>query len=349
MKRSVLIIDNSPSTREHTSSILQLGGYEVYEAQDGKSGVEIALREIPDLIICDVIMPGLDGSGVFHVLGKNPTTASIPFIFQGPKASVTEIRMGMNLGADDYLIKPFEGAELLQVLEVRLNRRALLRGLLEPDPEQVAMIFRQEPSLPEVEQLTENRIRRLMRRKEVIYMEGQNPTDIYYISRGLIKTYRTNRDGKELITRFHRAGDFIGHLSVLRNTVYEENAEVVAEAEVGFISRNEFLMMVHSNHDVSSKLIHMLANQLGDSETRLLGIAYDSVRQKVAQALLQMARHQTEDGKPIRMARRDISGLIGTATESLNRTLADFKDEGLINIQQDGIQILNSNKLERIR
>ena len=74
-----------------------------------------------------------------------------------------------------------------------------------------------------------------------------------------------------------------------------------------------------------------------------------SVRQKVAQALLQMARHQTEDGRPIRMARRDISGLIGTATESLNRTLADFKDEGLISIQQEGIQILNQIKLERIR
>ena len=146
-----------------------------------------------------------------------------------------------------------------------------------------------------------------------------------------------------------RSGDFVGHLAVLRNTPYEENAEVVAEAEIGFISKNDFLMMLHRNHEVSSKLIHMLANQLGDSEMRLLGIAYDSVRQKVAQALLQMARHQTEDGRPIRMARRDISGLIGTATESLNRTLADFKDEGLISIQQEGIQILNQIKLERIR
>ena len=319
------------------------------EAPDGKAGLEVAMRETPDLILCDITMPGLDGSGVFHVLGKNPETASIPFIFQGQKASIGDIRHGMNLGADDFLIKPFEGAELLQVLEVRMNRRELIRGNGTPDPEKVEMIFRQEPNLPEIEQLTENRIRRVMRRKEIIYMEGQNPTDIYYITRGLVKTYKTNKDGKELITRFHRSGDFIGHLSILKNTSYDENAEVVSEAEIGFISKNDFLQMIHANNDVSSKFIHLLAMQLSDTENRLLGIAYDSVRQKVAQALLHVGRQQTEDGKPIRMARRDLSGMIGTATESLNRTLADFKDEGLITIQPEGIQIVNPAKLERMR
>lgn len=349
MNKRILVIDSTAATRENTVSILRLGGYEVFEAADGKSGVENALRETPDLILCDIMMPGLDGSGVFHVLGKNQETAAIPFIFQGQKASVNEIRNGMNLGADDFLIKPFEGAELLQVLEVRLNRRELIRGSNAPDPEKVEMIFREEPRLPEFEQLTESRIRRVMRRKEVIYMEGQNPTDVYYITKGLVKSYKTNKDGKELITRFHRAGDFIGHMAILRNMAYDENAEVVSEAEIGFLSKSDFLMMIHGNNEVSSKLIHMLALQLGESENRLLGIAYDSVRQKVAQALLHVQRQQTADGKPIRMARRDLSGMIGTATESLNRTLADFKDEGLISIQQDGIQILNPTKLERMR
>lgn len=349
MNKKILVIDTTPSTRESTSSILRLGGFEVVGAADGKSGIESALRETPDLILCDIAMPGLDGSGVFHVLGKNPETVAIPFIFQGQKASVNEIRNGMNLGADDFLIKPFEGAELLQVIEVRMNRRQLIRGSYIPDPEKVEMIFREEPHLKEFAQLTESRIRRVMRRKEVIYMEGQNPTDIYYITKGLVKSYKTNKDGKELITRFHRAGDFIGHLAILRNTAYDENAEVVSEAEIGFLSKSDFLMMIHGNNGVSSKLIHLLALQLGDTENRLLGIAYDSVRQKVAQALLQVVRQQTENGKPIRMARRDLSGMIGTATESLNRTLADFKDEGLISIQQDGIQILNAAKLERMR
>ena len=93
----------------------------------------------------------------------------------------------------------------------------------------------------------------------------------------------------------------------------------------------------------------MLASQLNEVENRLIGIAYDSVRQKVAQALLQVSRNLNDGARPIRIARRDLSGLIGTATESLNRTLADFKDEGLISIMPEGINILNGEKLERMR
>ena len=108
-------------------------------------------------------------------------------------------------------------------------------------------------------------------------------------------------------------------------------------------------MTLYNNHEVSARFIQLLASQLHEAENRLLGIAYDSVRQKVAQALLQVSRNLSDGSKPIRIARRDLSGLIGTATESLNRTLADFKDEGLITIMPEGINILNGEKLERMR
>jgi CRP-like cAMP-binding protein/CheY-like chemotaxis protein len=349
MQRKILVIDGNPSTRRDTSFILKLGGYDVLEASEGKTGLETALQEIPDLILCDLIMPGLDGSGVLHVLGKNPETASIPFVLQCGKTSVTEFRECMNLGADDFLVKPFESTDLLKVVEVRLNRRDLFRGLIEPDGDTIEQYFRQERQLRELERLTETRIHRIMRKKEVIYMDGQSPSDIFFIRRGMVKTYKINKDGKELITGFHRPGSVIGHQSVLQNGPYNENAEVVSEAEIGFISKQDFLVTLYNNHEVSSKIIQLLASQLHEAENRLLGIAYDSVRQKVAQALIKVSITYSDGVKPIRIARRDLSGLIGTATESLNRTLADFKDEGLINIQPEGISILNSMKLERMR
>ena len=349
MQRKILVIDGNHNTRKNTASLLKLGGYEVLEASEGKSGLEAALQEIPDLILCDHAMPGLDGSGVLHVLGKNPETASIPFVLQGTKASLDEFRQGMNLGADDFLVKPFESTDLLKVVEVRLNRRDLFRGLIEPDGDTIEQYFRQERNLAELSRLTENRIHRIMRKKELIYMDGQSPSDIYYIRRGMVKTYKINKDGKELITGFHRQGSVIGHLSILQNSHYNESAEVVAEAEIGFISRQDFLVTLYNNHEVSSRFIQLLAHQLHEAENRLLGIAYDSVRQKVAQALLQVSRNYNDGNKPLRIARRDLSGLIGTATESLNRTLADFKEEGLITILPEGINILNNDKLERMR
>ncbi|MEY3405804.1 MAG: hypothetical protein RL161_1234 [Bacteroidota bacterium] len=349
MQRKILVIDGDHSTRKNTTSILKLGGYEVLEASEGKSGLETAIQEIPDLILCDLEMPGLDGSGVLHVLGKNPETASIPFVLQGNKASITEFREGMNLGADDFLLKPFESTDLLKVVEVRINRRDLFKGLIEPEGDIIEQYFKQERNLRELERLTDHRIYRIMRRKEIIYMDGQSPSDIYFIRRGMVKTYKINKDGKELITGFHRPGSVIGHLSILQNSPYSESAEVVTEAEIGFISRQDFLVTLYGNHEVSARFIQMLASQLNEAENRLIGIAYDSVRQKVAQALLQVSRNLNDGARPIRIARRDLSGLIGTATESLNRTLADFKDEGLISIMPEGINILNGEKLERMR
>ncbi|MFZ9504317.1 MAG: response regulator [Cyclobacteriaceae bacterium] len=175
MQRKILVIDGDHSTRKNTTSILKLGGYEVLEASEGKSGLETAIQEIPDLILCDLEMPGLDGSGVLHVLGKNPETASIPFVLQGNKASIIEFREGMNLGADDFLLKPFESTDLLKVVEVRINRRDLFKGLIEPEGDIIEQYFKQERNLRELERLTDHRIYRIMRRKEIIYMDGQSP------------------------------------------------------------------------------------------------------------------------------------------------------------------------------
>lgn len=122
MHKIVLIEDNA-DVRETTADILELANYEVITAESGKLGIEKATEHQPDLIICDIMMPGLDGYGVLHILSKKPETASIPFIFLTAKAEKDDVRKGMNLGADDYLTKPFEEMELLNAVESRLRKK----------------------------------------------------------------------------------------------------------------------------------------------------------------------------------------------------------------------------------
>lgn len=116
MKTIVLIEDNQ-DVRENTAEILELQHYKVTTAENGRIGVEKAISYIPDLIICDIMMPELDGYEVFERLSNHPKTASIPFIFLTAKSEKTDFRKGMNLGADDYLTKPFEEKELLEAIK----------------------------------------------------------------------------------------------------------------------------------------------------------------------------------------------------------------------------------------
>src|SRR5665647_2112440 len=116
----VLLIEDNDEIRENTAEILELANYIVDTASNGKLGVEMALDCKPDLIICDVMMPVLDGYGVLHLMQKNETLKNIPFIFLTAKAERGDFRKGMEMGADDYITKPFSDIELLTAIESRL-------------------------------------------------------------------------------------------------------------------------------------------------------------------------------------------------------------------------------------
>lgn len=123
-KIRLLIIEDNDDIRESTSEILQLANYEVFQASNGKQGVDLAIKLIPEVILCDIMMPELDGYGVLHLLSKREDTALIPFIFITAKVDRVEVRKGIEMGADDYLTKPFDDIELLSAIESRLKKRA---------------------------------------------------------------------------------------------------------------------------------------------------------------------------------------------------------------------------------
>src|SRR6202046_5113552 len=125
MNKKVLIIEDNNDIRENVVEILELAGYQVFAANNGKTGVDLALKNVPDIILCDIMMPELDGYGVLYMLNKNPQMAAIPFIFLTAKAERLDLRKGMEMGADDYLTKPFDDMELLNAIESRLKKKEL--------------------------------------------------------------------------------------------------------------------------------------------------------------------------------------------------------------------------------
>jgi CRP-like cAMP-binding protein/CheY-like chemotaxis protein len=349
MNTTILVIEDNKEMAENIADILRLGKYSVLTAHNGKIGVEVAHQQRPDLVLCDIMMPELDGYGVLHLLSQDPDTSNIPFIFLTAKADKSDFRAGMNLGADDYITKPFDGFDLLKVVEMRLKKSSRLKNSYDNSLEGVNLFFNHAKEMKEFQKLSEKRHVRHTKKREFLFMEGQTLNDVYFINSGKVKTYKSSGDGKELITGFHTNGDFLGYMALLEEAPTKETAVIVDDAEIAIIPKQDFLTLIYSSRDVARKFIKLLSNNLSDLEDRLLNLAYQSVRQRVAGTLLKLKEDQgTSNKEMVTVSRKDISNIVGTATESLNRTLADFRDEGLVELDSHGIKILNTPKLEKL-
>ncbi|GJM61017.1 MULTISPECIES: response regulator [Persicobacter] len=350
--KKILLIEDNHEMRENTAEILELANYEVITAENGKVGVEKAQKELPDLIVCDVMMPELDGYGVLYLLGKNPASASIPFIFLTAKAERSDFRKGMEMGADDYLTKPFDDMELLNAVESRLKKSDLFKKDFAQDLGGLDDFFNTAEN-NDLASLSKDRKVKTYKRKEIIYHEEAIPNGLFFISKGKVKTYKTNEDAKEYITGLFKAGDFIGYMALLEITNYTESAMALEDSEICFIPKEDFFSLLTSKREVAHKFIKILSNNLKESEERLLNLAYNSVRQRVAEALIMLEGRYNEKDKPgdftMSITREDLANIVGTSTESVIRTLADFKDEGLIEIRGRNIKVIELGRLQSIK
>jgi DNA-binding NarL/FixJ family response regulator len=120
--KKILVIEDEPEMRRNIAALLRFNDYEPIVTENGRAGVQAARQQKPDLILCDVMMPELDGYGVLQALHTDPSLARIPFIFLTAKGEKDDLRSGMNLGADDYLTKPVANADLVRAIEARLRR-----------------------------------------------------------------------------------------------------------------------------------------------------------------------------------------------------------------------------------
>jgi len=349
--KKILLIEDDVVLRENTAELLELSNYNVVTAANGQLGVEAAIKELPDIIVCDIMMPELDGYGVLEVLSKNENTQYIPFIFLSAKTERRDVRKGMDLGADDYITKPFQEEELTSAIESRIARASILKDIRDK---------KSNPSNTE----EEDEIRTLndlknyfddngkpfsFKKGEVIYTEGQNSNYIFLVTKGVVKCYKFDEQGKELITALHKEDDLFGYTSFIQNIPYQESAGVIKDAALAGISKEQLADVLNSNHKITLELIQLLTDDLKGVKNQLLEMAYSSVSKKTASTILKFAKKlNCKPNQPIKISRSDLSSVAGIATETLIRTMSSFKKQGFIEIEGRNITIVNIEKLKEI-
>jgi len=348
--KKILLIEDNDDIRNNTMEILELANYEVTVAENGKRGVEKAIEVNPDLIICDIMMPELDGYGVLHAVQRNDAIKNTPFIFLTAKTERSDFRKGMDSGADDYITKPFDGTELLNAVDRRLQKIEWLKESVFMGLDGLATLVKATSSVNPWLSLTEDRKINKHKKKYIIYSEGNRPNSLFYLLSGKVKSFKTNEDGKELVTNLFNTSDFFGHIALLEGTSYWDTAETLEDSEIIVIPREEFDEMINKDSDVARKFIQILAKNIAFKENQLLAMAYNSLRKKVADALLMVHKKYDNqaDNFSIDMTRESLANIAGTATESLVRTLSDFRNENLIDIIDGKIIILSHKKLQTL-
>lgn len=350
MTKIVLIEDNN-EMRENIEEILELADYQVLSAENGKVGVELVKKELPDIIVCDIMMPELDGYGVLYYLSKIPETRGIPFIFLSAKTERQDLRKGMNLGADDYVTKPFEEIELLEAIESRLKKRQRFEAVMESNDKwkgfQDAVC-----DLTGLDGLKDSAQVKTIGRREGVYSEGDTPKWLYYVKEGHVRSFKVTQDDKELVTGLYGPGDFFGYIDLLSSDCYKDYAVAIEGAKLALINKEDFEQLVLSNKDVSINFIKLLAGDILEKENELVSLAYNTVRKRVANALSKLYlkyKEELAERVEVTVTRDELASMVGTATESVIRILSEFKKDGYIKTKGSLITIIDYPSLRDYR
>ncbi len=351
--KKILIIEDNEDVRENTADLLHLSGYDVSTADDGLSGLRRVQDFRPDLILCDIMMPGMDGYQVLEKVLKEPETAHIPFIFLTAKTEKTDIRKGMNLGADDYLTKPFEEEELLEAIRSRLRKHDFLRREFSPGLPGMREFVESASAYLNTDYIELKYFSKNYESRDYLFMEGDGAHHLYFIKKGLVKTYKSTEAGKELVTGLFNQGQFLGQLSLLNPAgVYLDTAIAMELSEIYAIPKADFIHLLENNREVSHKFMELISGDLIDVQEQLVHMAYWPVKQRVARTLLKLQNAglvEEEGPEGIEIAREDLAGMVGTATETTIRALSELKAEGVIRMgKARRIIIANLERLEEL-
>ncbi|MVM36184.1 response regulator [Spirosoma sp. HMF4905] len=366
--KTILVIEDTPTMRANIAEILQLAPYQVVQAANGKEGIEQARQTRPDLILCDIRMPDLDGYGVLHILRKDPDLATVPFIFLTALAEAADFRVGMNLGADDYLTKPFDDISLLGAVELRLKKGPVISADPTANPDRLTKL-RQAI-------LEENNARYSLcdqypttqyNRKHRLYIAGSWPTVVYFISQGKGKLVKVDAAGNQFITGLIGSGDFVGYQALLTQGPYTDTAELLEDSLVCTIPSIDIKSLIDHQPVVANQFSQMLASEVANLQDKLLKGAYQSVRKRMAEALLLVERtfYSQPDARfsegyatgdrphnqslPMSLSRENWADLVGASTETVIRILGDLRTEGLIEINGSQITLLDMDKLVTLK
>ena len=347
--KKLLLIEDDLVLRENTAEILVLSNFEVITASNGLEGVALAKSRIPDIIISDIMMPKLDGHEVLEILANDERTKYIPFIFLSAKTERKDVRKGMNMGADDYITKPFEEEELISAIESRIAKASILKD--QRSLKGNTLIQKNEiRSLNDLKSFfTDKGTKFIFKKDQVIYSQGANSNFTYLILKGIVKLHQLDKNGKELTTKLNKVGDLFGYTSFTENITYQETATTIMESELVGVSKQVLKSILDKNHGVTLELIQLLTEDLSDLKEHLVHMAYSNVNKKTASTILMFVEKlYCAPEKIINISRNDLASVAGIATESLIRTLSSFKNQGIIEIEGRNIKILDLQRLRKI-
>ena len=333
-KQKILVIEDNIDIGENIVKLLSLSGFDTIEAVDGREGAKFALQELPDLILCDIMMPGLDGYGVLHILSKHRETHNIPFIFLTAKAEKSDMRKGMTLGADDYITKPFDETDLLTAIENRLKKSANNQPFDNGREDLFEKIFEKNKQVKSYD------------KKEYFYREEDTPRKLFFIHEGKVKISKINKDGREVVLELYGKGDFFGYWGILEDRLYNENAQALENCVIYEIPMEDFKALLSTNTTVSASFLKLLSNNMLIKEDKIIELAYESVRKRIANSILAINDVYGNDDLSFKVSRELIASIAGTTIPTTIRMITEFKNAGLINTSASLIQIVDYDKLK---
>lgn len=203
--------------------------------------------------------------------------------------------------------------------------------------------------LAELKKIIQERKYRQFKKNQVIYYEGDKGNGLYLILSGRVKTIKLAEDGRELMTGIYVADNYLGIHAMLANEAYSDTATALEDSSLCLIPKDLLEPLLNLYPDVAREFIKLLASDIREKEDQLLQLAYHSVRKRMAEAMLRL--HKQHDGniESFKITREDLAAMAGMATETVSRTLSDFKDEGLIDKKGSTITILDAVRLSKMK
>ena len=345
--KTILVIESEPEALEAYRGILTRAGYQVITAHDGDVGINMAIGNTPHLILCNAKLATVDGFCVLAVLSKNMHTAQIPFLLISLTFKLNMLRRGMNMGADDFITRPFQDDQLLKAVEFRINKLkpgSIYSKGFTSDCDK----FEKADHIPNMDEMLLRSNLRRFKKKQTLYFEGDNLQGVYFLEQGCIKTFRLTHDGRALITNLHQPKSFVGLGSLLTDGPLTETAEALENCTVYFVPKKTVLELLGDYPNLNQYFIRILSVNLKQKEDQLAEMAYESVTKRLSKVLLRLNK-STYPIYSITVTRDDLAGLTGIATETVSRILSDFKHQNLIEKSGNLIQIIDSKKLDQLK
>ena len=341
----ILIIEDDPSFSNSTAEILRLSEYEVQVAVDGRTGIKKAIDTLPDLILCDIQLPELDGFGVLKAIRNSEKLNRTLFVFMSGVNHNQDFRKGMDAGADDFLMKPFTGTELLMVVSSRLQRFQHLVVEFLPN-------FNNTLTLEGLsDRLTHRYPSSHFKMNAQLFHLGQSIHFLIFVVGGIVRCSRFDHSGKELTTAIYSPGQIIGLVDWLSYLPFQDDGHALTDLVTISIPVAEFKSEFNSTGALNGVLGRQLATEIKNRNELLLNLAYQDLRGKVAHAFIRLhsVMQTTSNPNPaLPITRVTLATIAGIAKESAVRTVLDFIQEGLLEETEDGFRVLNRPGLAQI-